>query len=222
MVHGDNALIARRIAARFRQRPHAGYARGKLRHDPAYGAVAGWIGAGDATPLLDIGCGLGLLGFYLRERGWRGAYLGVDFDRAKIAAAREAAAGLERFAFGDGRAQTLPPFQGHVALLDVLHYLPQAEQAPLLREAATRVAPGSLLIVRSVLRTPGWRFHLTRAEEWFIHAIGWMSSPAQHYPTREEIETPLRQAGLVADVQPLWAGTPFNSFAIVARRTAAG
>ena len=71
----DDAQIAARIAQRFRKRSYAGYARGKVRYDPAYAAVAGWIGA-DETPLLDVGCGLGLLGFYLRERDWRGAYRG--------------------------------------------------------------------------------------------------------------------------------------------------
>lgn len=215
----DDAQIATRISQRFRKRSYAGYARGKVRYDPAYAAVAGWIGV-DETPLLDIGCGLGLLGFYLRERGWRGAYHGLDFDSAKIAAAREAAVDVARFEFDDSRAQVLPAFQGHVALIDVLHYLSAPDQQALLRQAADRVAPGALLIVRNVLRTPGWRFQLTRAEEWFIHAIGWVASPARHFPTHEEIETPLRDAGFVADVQPLWGGTPFNSFAIVARRPA--
>lgn len=215
----DDAQIAARIAQRFGKRSHSGYARGKIRHDPAYAAVAGWIGA-DETPLLDVGCGLGLLGFYLRERGWRGAYRGLDFDRAKIAAAREAASDVARFELDDSRAQSLPDFSGHVALIDVLHYLPENDQQALLRQAAERVAPGALLIVRNVLRTPGLRFQLTRAEEWFIHAIGWVASPAWHFPTRAEIETPLREAGFVADVRPLWGNTPFNSFAIVARRPA--
>jgi len=219
-MNRDDAQIATRIARRFRKRSYAGYAQGKIRYDPAYAAVAGWIGA-DETPLLDVGCGLGLLGFYLRERGWRGAYRGLDFDSAKIAAAREAARDVARFEFDDSRAQTLPAFSGHVALIDVLHYLPAPDQQALLRQAADRVAPGALLVVRNVLRSPGLRFQLTRLEEWFIHAIGWVASGAQHFPTREEIETPLREAGFVADVQPLWGGTPFNSFAIVARRPAA-
>ncbi len=219
MPHRDALPRIQQIAARFAHRAHAGYARGKLRHDPVFAAAASWIGD-TATPLLDIGCGLGLLGMYLRECGWRGAYRGLDFDTGKIAAARHAARALPQFDLIDERAQSLPPFQGHVALLDVLHYLPRAEQETLLREAAARVAPGALLIVRNVLRTPGWRFRLTQAEEWLIHALGWMPTPALHYPTREEIQVPLQAAGLTADIQPLWRGTPFNSFAIVARRAA--
>lgn len=217
MAIRNDADAIERIALRFARRSHAGYARGKLRHDPVFAAAAGWIGT-DAMPLLDIGCGLALLGLYLRECGWNGDYHGLDFDARKIAAARVAAQALDRFRLDDERAQALPPFAGHVALIDVLHYLPQDEQQALLREAVARVAPGALLIIRSVLRMPGWRFQLTRLEERFIHAIGWVASPVRHYPLREEIEAPLQTGGLSTHVQPLWTGTPFNSFAIIARR----
>jgi 2-polyprenyl-3-methyl-5-hydroxy-6-metoxy-1,4-benzoquinol methylase len=216
MPHADDKDIARRVAGRYRRPWHRDYARGKLRIDPVYDAVAAVVD-GDA-PLLDIGCGLGLLGFYLRERGWRGTYLGLDFDAAKIAEARHAVRGESGIAFDDGTAQRLPPFHGYVTLLDVLHYLERPEQAMLLREAAARVAPGAGLVVRSVLRDRGWRFRATVLEEWFLHALRWMRSPARHYPLRAEIEQPLLDAGLAVDVHPLWGNTPFNSFVVVARR----
>lgn len=221
MQDHDTAATAQRIAAHFRRPWHRDYSRWKLRLDPAYSAAASAIGSEGAMPLLDVGCGLGLLGFYLREHGFRGDYLGIDFDAGKIEAAREAAEGAGiRLDFESGDAAGLPPFEGHVALLDVLHYLPAESQRTLLRDAAARVAPGATLIVRNVLRQPGWRFRLTVWEERFMHAVRWMRSAAVHYPSREEIEAPLREAGLVADVRPLWGRTPFNSFAIVARRPA--
>jgi len=215
----DARDIARRIARRFRKPWHRDYARAKLRMDPVYAAAAAAFGDSD-TPLLDIGCGLGLLGCYLRERGFRGDYLGLDFDPNKISAARTALPAYERFHFEDNRAQSLPSFAGHVALIDVLHYLERDEQQVLLREAAARVAPGACLIVRSVLRDRGWRFRATVIEEFFLHAMRWMRSPARHYPLREEIEGPLRAAGLDADVRPLWGNTPFNSFVVIATRRA--
>ncbi|MBO9663454.1 class I SAM-dependent methyltransferase [Dokdonella sp.] len=210
--------VARRIADRFPRRWHRDYVRSKLRFDPAYAAVAAVV-AEDASPLLDIGCGLGLLGFYLRESGFAAGYRGIDFDGEKIAIARAISArhSLD-LAFDDGDAGELPPFSGHVALLDVLHYLPAAAQQRLLRDAAARVAPGAALILRNVLRERGWRFRLTVWEEYFLYASRWMRSPAVHYPERGEIETPLRAAGLEPDVRPLWGSTPFNSFVIVARR----
>lgn len=220
MQDAERRRLILRIAERYRRRGHREYARGKLRFDPVYAAAAGLLD-GSGTPLLDIGCGIGLLGFYLRECGFRGGYRGVDFDVGKVGEARRIAAehALD-LVFDDGDANALPPFSGHVALLDVLHYLGADDQQRLLREAAARVAPGALLIARNVLREPGWRFRATVVEEYFLHAVRWMRSPALHFPTRAEIETPLREAGFAVDVEPLWGNTPFNSFVIAARRTA--
>lgn len=215
----DERAVARRIGARYRRRWHRSYATSKLRFDPAFAATADLLDGRDAA-LLDVGCGLGLLGQYLRERSWRGSYIGVDFDGAKIDAARTAAqAAGNGLAFEVGDAcGALPASIGDVALLDVLHYLEQDDQQALLRELATRVAPGAMLIVRNVLRAPGWRFRLTVLEERFIYASRWIRSPARHFPDRAEVEAPLREAGLVVEVKPLWGDTPFNSFLIVARR----
>lgn len=216
----DQRRIARLVAARFRWPWPRDYVRAKLRLDPAYSAVADRIAATTAG-VLDIGCGYGLLGFYLRERGFRGRYLGIDFDQRKIAEARRITqARAMDLAFDDGQANALPAFSGHVVLLDVLHYLDAADQQRLLGEAAARVAPGALLIVRNVLRERSWRFHVTVWEERLAHALRWMRSPPRHFPARAEVEAPLHAAGLEIDVHPLWGGTPFNSYAIVARRNA--
>lgn len=218
MQSADRAAAARRIAERFRRPWHRHYARNKLRFDPVYAAVAAIV-ADCSVPLLDVGCGIGLLGFYLREGGFGAGYRGLDFDTGKIAIAREISlrCGLD-LAFDDSDAGELPPFRGHVALLDLLHYLPAPAQQDLLREAAARVAPGAALILRNVLRERGWRFRATVCEEYFLSATGWMRTPATHYPERAEIEAPLRTAGLDVDVHPLWGNTPFNSFMVVARR----
>lgn len=221
MQEPENRIIARRIAERFRRPWHRDYVRNKLRFDPVYAAAATVVAAHEA-PLLDVGCGLGLLGFYLRERGFRAPYHGLDFDAKKIAVAREVSARCgAQLTFDDGDAGRLPAFAGHVAVLDVLHYLPAAAQQQLLREAAARVAPGAALILRNVLRERSWRFRATVLEEYLLYATRWMRSPAVHFPAREEIERPLQEAGLLIDLRPLWGNTPFNSFLAVARRPSA-
>jgi SAM-dependent methyltransferase len=221
MQDSEHRTLIRGIAARFCRRRHRDYARNKLRFDPAYAAVAALV-AGSGEDLLDIGCGLGLLGFYLRELGFRGRYLGIDFDAPKIAEARRIADTFaDNLVFDHGDANALPAFCGNVVVLDVLHYLRAADQQHLLREAATRVGPGALLIVRNVLRARSWRFHATRIEEYFLYATRWMRSPVRHYPERKEIEVTLLSAGLSVEVRPLWGNTPFNSFVIIARRDAA-
>lgn len=125
-----NRLARQRIASLYDGRLQRCYVRTKLASDPVYAAVTALV-AGSALPLLDIGCGIGLLGQYLHAHGHALPYLGVDHDPRKIAAGRRAVqrAGLAA-TMGLHRADVteLPPTRGHVALLDVLHYLPAGRQ----------------------------------------------------------------------------------------------
>ena len=212
-----------RIAELYQGSLQRGYVRGKLASDPVYAATAALL-AGRPLPLLDIGCGIGLLGQYLHASGHVAAYVGVDSDARKIAAGRRAAerGGLAvALDLRRADAHELPPLQGHVTLLDVLHYLPAAAQQSLLQTAIGHLAPNGLLIVRNVLREPNWRFHATRLEEFFLHASGWIRGGPQHYPTPDEICAPLRAAGLQVRMEPLRGRTPFNSYLIVARHAEA-
>jgi len=216
MSEDSDEAIVRRIAARYRLHRHRSYVRGKLRWDPVFAAVAPLV-VDSPRALLDIGCGLGLLGQYLRERGFRAPYRGLDLDAVKIDEARAAADGLD-IDFVAGSAEALPEFCGDIALFDVLHYMPADAQQRVLSEIGARVPPGGLLLIRNVLRESGWRFRVTLAEEYLARMIGWMRCPTGHFPVREEIETPLRSMGFATRVMPLWGRTPFNSYLFVARR----
>jgi len=217
-MSGTEDAISARIAARYRRRSHRSYIRSKLRWDPLFAAVAPLF-VDSPRALLDIGCGLGLLGQYLRERGFRAAYHGLDLDAQKIEEARRAAstAGLD-LDFADGTADSLPAFSGNVALLDVLHYMPAEVQRRVLAEAAARVANGGMLVIRNVLRDRSWRFRLTVLQERLARLLGWMRSPLGDFPQREDIEAPLRAMGMAVRVKPLWGRTPFNSYLFVAQR----
>lgn len=208
-----------RIADRYDNRIQRGYVMGKLGNDPVYAATARIL-AGSPLPLLDIGCGIGLLGQYLHAQDALPQYLGVDHDERKIRAGQAAVqrAGLDRvMSLRHADAATLPPVRGHVALLDVLHYLPAARQHALLQVAARHLADDGCLIIRNVLREPNWRFHLTRLEEFFLHASGWIRGGAQHYPSADELRQALEQAGLEVQIESLRGNTPFNSYLVMAR-----
>lgn len=198
-----------------------GYVRGKLASDPVYAATAELL-EGSSLPLLDIGCGIGLLGQYLNTQGRPRRYVGLDHDPRKVAAGRLAA---QRAALDDlmdlqhADAAELPPVRGDVALLDVLHYLPAARQIELLRSVVGHLAPDGCLIIRNVLREKNWRFHATRIEEFFLRASGWIPGGVQHYPNAGELRVPLEGAGLDVRIEPLHGRTPFNSYLIVARKS---
>jgi len=195
------------------------YVKSKLSSDPVYAATIAII-AGSALPLLDIGCGIGLLGHCLHALGHAQPYLGLDHDKRKIDAGRRAAqrAGLDAvMSLRHADVAELPAMQGHVALLDVLHYLPADRQLMLLQALTRHLAPQGCLIIRNVLREPNWRFHATRLEEFFLCVSGWIPGGAQHYPSADELRAPLEAAGLDVRIEPLRGRTPFNSYLLVAR-----
>ena len=210
---GTNKGISRRYKGHWLQ----GYVRGKLRNDPVYAAVAAIISAFPA-PVLDIGCGPGLLAHYLNACGVDVPYRGLDTDARKIASAGASAREFGHIYFDAADCLFLPAWQGHVAVLDVLHYLDAEKQARLLREAIPRVTPGASLIIRTVLRDRSWRFRTTQLEETFIRGTRWIKGGAKYYPRMDELVRPMEQAGLAITVTPLFGHTPFNSYLLLGTR----
>jgi 2-polyprenyl-3-methyl-5-hydroxy-6-metoxy-1,4-benzoquinol methylase len=85
-----SAANARKIAALFDGRWDRNYVAAKLRTDPLYTALADQLRGSD-LPLLDLGCGLGLLAFFLRAEGIEVPIHGLDYDPRKIESARRGA-----------------------------------------------------------------------------------------------------------------------------------
>ncbi len=205
----------RALAAAFPGKWNREYVYWKLRTDPLYPAASAPLTASDngVTPVLDIGCGLGLFAAYLRRAGFRGPVHGVDYDARKIRGAQPLAKaddGLS-FAHGDVREQ-LPDFRGHVTVLDVLQYLDAAQQRQLLEHAASLLGPGHCLIIRSGLAEAGWRFRVTRWADWFAHGCFWMKGRPVCYPAKAPLEALLGNQGLQGAFMPLWGRTPFNNY----------
>jgi 2-polyprenyl-3-methyl-5-hydroxy-6-metoxy-1,4-benzoquinol methylase len=218
-----NRQARHRIASRFSTRGDRFYIHGKLATDPVYAACARAV-AGTPLPVLDIGCGLGLLGHYLHACGALEGYLGLDSDPRKIAMGREAA---ERGGLGgaltlrQADATSPQPLHGHVALLDVLHYLPAERQGALLAHAVDHLADDGVLILRSVIRDGSWRYRATVLEEKFIKAVGWIPGGAQYFPTEDDIRSVLEPRGITVRFRPLFGRTPYNSWLMTASRRAA-
>lgn len=202
-----------RVSQRFRFGHDRSYVFCKLLLDPVYDAVLAELRAGPPLPVLDIGCGPGLLAAFLRSGGLTAPIHGIDYDPRKIDLAREALAGWSActFAMGDARL-SLPECQGHVTILDILQFFTPGEVASLLSAAAARVAPGGRLLIRTCLRESGWRFRLTRAGDWIAKTSAWMKDSPTHYPSREEITSVLAAAGLTGTVRRLSGRLPFNNY----------
>ncbi|MFC4307585.1 methyltransferase domain-containing protein [Steroidobacter flavus] len=218
-------LPKRTIAASFLpDRYRYYYSLSKLAMDPLYEAVPGAFDE-DAEPLLDLGCGIGLLLHCLRASGRKVPYVGVDTDAAKIAAARVASTrgGHDNADFQVcDLSEQFPKHQGSVALLDVLQYLPHQAQGTLLSQAAQCVSKRGQLVIRTGLADGTWRSAMTRATDRFGHLVGWMKTSFKAQPSAQELRATLHRHGLHAEFKPLWGRTPFNNWLVLARRPAQG
>jgi SAM-dependent methyltransferase len=215
-----NAAIGK-IATLFPGHWDRNYVATKLRTDPLYCALADNLRGSD-LPLLDLGCGLGLPAFYLRAEGIQVPIHGLDYDPRKIESARRAAitAGGDNLLFSHHDARTgLPDHLGNVSILDILQFFTPDEQESLLQLAASRVAPGGKLIIRSGLRDASWRFQITVLGDWLAKVTFWMKAAPTHYPAATDFHHILSAHGQVS-ISPLWGHTPFNNHLIVLRKPA--
>lgn len=212
----DRAL-ARAISARYESRFLRGYVKGKLASDPVYPAALSHFRS-VAGPILDLGCGIGILGFFLHARGCDACVIGVDFDPRKIGAAAKAAAGDPRLSFRSGDARERVEFRGSVAMLDVLHYFSDEDQQTLLRNAADYARPGDVIVIRDCIRDGTWRYRLTWLAETFATSTGWMRGEKLNFPTIDAIRGAFRAGGFEESIVPLRGRTPFNNFLLTFQR----
>jgi SAM-dependent methyltransferase len=196
------------------------YTRTKLGSDPLYPGVCDAL-RGTSAPLLDLGCGLGLLAHALRAQGIALDYRGVDNDAGKVARAGRAAAraGLAATAFATiDLAHAYPSHRGSVALLDVLQFIAPAAQARALDAAIAMLEPGAKLVIRTGLADGSGRARVTRAVDVMSRALGWMNAGPSRYPQAEALRARLDAAGLQSEFTPLYGDTPFNNWRVVASK----
>jgi SAM-dependent methyltransferase len=203
---------------------HYYYARIKLATDPLYLGV-GKVLAGRNEPLLDVGCGIGLLAHTLRAQGYKGSYAGVDIDAGKIESARAAGvrAGLTGLDFDTvDLALDFPRHQGNVALLDIIQFLPPEAQDVLLERAIASVSPGGILVIRTGLQRSGPRLRFTRGIDRLARLTRWMNVGPNRYPRRDDLEARFARHNMQPRFTPLRARLPFENWMICAEHPVAG
>ena len=204
------------IASRY---PHGflrSYVRAKVASDPVYNAVFENL-RGTREPVIDVGCGVGILALYLRERGFDAPIAGVDHDAKKIdVAQRVAASDGVTFSVGDARAPL--PMRGNVVLLDVLHYFTSEDQARILRNAARA---GGMIVIRDGIRDGSLRYRLTYVQETLSRMGGWLKAERLNFPTRETLLGALN-GEFTVDERPMFGRSPFNNYLFVFKRASSG
>ncbi len=121
---------------------------------PEFGERLGVGSRGEAISILDVGCGNGRFGVFLRDRLGAIRYHGLDNSAALLAKARIS---LPDALLEERDIVEQPPDAGAydlVVLFGVLHHLPGADQrAAFMQTLAERVQPGGLLVFTA------WRFY---------------------------------------------------------------
>jgi SAM-dependent methyltransferase len=208
------------------------FARGKLRHDPVFRAILARGLVPDGARLVDLGCGQGVLEAFLAAaradyaRGeWPAAWppppprlasaRGVDLRPRAIAAAQMALGDKAVFEVGDVRSAALSACDV-IAILDVLHYLPHADQDRVLARCAAALAPGGVLLLRVGDADAGVRATVTRLAD---QAITLLRGGAPRLYTRglSSWIAAVEHAGFAVEAAPMSVGTPFANVLLVAR-----
>jgi 2-polyprenyl-3-methyl-5-hydroxy-6-metoxy-1,4-benzoquinol methylase len=213
----EHEHASQRVGAHFRSRILGRYVAAKLRTDPMFPAAYELL-CDSSEPIVDVGCGVGLLPFYLRERNVRLPITGIDCDAAKIDRANAIAAHYDDLEFIAQDVRQPLSAAGTILLFDLLHYLRPPEQAQLLEQLAHCVAPGGMLLIRDCPRDANARYWITYIVERFGQIVSWNLAGRLYYPSRESIRAAFANTQFCLTIEPLWGRTPFNSYLFLLRK----
>lgn len=174
--------------------------------------------------VVDIGCGLGLLGITMRAAGLVERYRGSDTSVWKINKAKQAMRhfGFEEVGYevNNPMSTQIPP-GATVCLFDSLHCLPPDEQETLLERLARAAESGSLVLIRTAFRNSGLRYYSTLLKEYAAQPAFWIRGGVVAFPERGELLSVFSSRGLQTAVTPLWGGMPFGGHLVVVERPVA-
>ena len=211
------------------------WARGKLGHDPIFPALIEQSIFPDGARVLDLGCGRGLLAawFLAAEQlaakgGWKEEvhppkhlqFRGVELMAREADCGNRALQPIHgnrvELNGGDMRQADLSNTDV-IAILDVLHYIPLAEQDQMLDHIRAALDTGGLFVIRVGDASSGVRFAVSQAVDFVIsfaqgHRLGRMwCRPLADWISALEVR------GFTVQAIPMSAGTPFANVLLVAR-----
>lgn len=159
---------------------------------------------------VDLGCGHGLLPFFLASERPALRLLASDPDGDKIGLAQEVARQnrIHNVQFVTALAQdTEYPACDWISLIDVLYLVPYEVQEALLRRAVARLRPGGRLMIKEMSERPRWKAAWGQAQELVAVRVLHLSQGHSFY-FRSEADwlALLSGLGLRTSVLPLDAG----------------
>jgi len=161
--------------------------------------------------ILDVGCGHGLFALLAASRASGREVLGIDLLEERLEVARRVATrhGVRNVWFERRSALDLPAGRfDAVVIADVLMYLPPDSQRLVILGAASRLAPGGVLVVKEQVQAPAWKARMVAMQERLAYALrvrlgffrGWgtVATPAVHLWKSDDLVALFRSLGLEA------------------------
>lgn len=208
------------------------FAKGKLKGDPAFFGLLEHGLIPDATRLIDLGCGQGLLASWLLEaralyesglwpEHWPAApkvenIWGLELMQKDVERARAALGGRAQFTQGDIRSAELGQADV-VIILDVLHYIDYEAQEDVLRRIRAALPKGGTFITRIGDAAGGLPFYFSN---WVDHVVFFLRghrSYKVYCRTLNEWLEVLKRNGFEVAPLPMHKGTPFISVMLIAK-----
>lgn len=194
------------------------FVRWKLRLDRIFELLdAENLGSGT---VVDLGCGYGMALCFAAFGDQRRRLVGCDLNAHRIAVARQALGSLNAdLSVADIRHLELPP-AGLILILDVLQYLPAAEQAALLERCCSALAPDGKLVFRVHDSERGLRSAITVAFDRLIFACQGVGVPPRMLSIAEYRRV-LENAGVQLEERRFENRLPLAHVLFVARKPSA-
>lgn len=209
------------------------FARGKLRIDPVFVAMLRAGSIPDGAHILDLGCGQALLAALLiaarrqfDRQAWPAGwpeppalfgYVGIDVDAQCARWARRALGERVNVHAADLRGAELPDADV-VVLLDVLHYLGDADQLALLEKVAHSLRGGGKLLLRVADTAAGWRARFTRLADHSSVILRGRVPGSLLSRSVGDWSALLARHGFRIEREPMSQGTPFANILLTAHR----
>src|SRR5277367_6843082 len=202
----DSACEPYRNAGRFAYY----FARGKLRADPVYRAILELGLLLGRASVLDLGCGQGLLGAWLRAaqrcyqggswpRAWPPApqtlsTRGIELMARDVERAHRALGSASNVSQADIRSAAFGAVDA-VVIFDVLHYLTPEAQLEVLRRVRAALPTRGLLLLRVGDAGGGLRFHYGQWSDQLVMLLRGHWLVTQHCRSVAQWRALLRECG---------------------------
>jgi SAM-dependent methyltransferase len=208
------------------------FAKGKLKGDPAFFGLLEHGLIPDATRLIDLGCGQGLLASWLLEAralhesgNWPahwpaapkvGNIWGLELMQRDVDRARAALGDRAQFAQGDIRSAGFGQADV-VIILDVLHYISYEAQEDVLRRIRAALPAGGTFITRIGDAGGGLPFHYSNWVDRTVFFLRGHRLDRIYCRTLNEWLDVLMRNGFAVEPLPMHKGTPFSNVMLVAK-----